>query len=124
MDQEAFDAFCETLPATEMVVQWGGAHVWKVGGKIFALCGPWGEDRSDRSHKISFKASDMAFLMLSDEPGVIPAPYLGRCKWVQIQDVDALSGEELRAYLTEAHRLVAEKLPKKLRCQLGITAPA
>ncbi len=28
-----------SLPATTHVVQWGGAHVWKVGGKVFAVGG-------------------------------------------------------------------------------------
>ncbi len=124
MDRKAFDTFCKSLPATAMVVQWGGAHVWKVGGKIFALCGPWGEDRPDRSYKISFKASDLAFQMLTQEPGIIPAPYLGRYKWVQIQDADALSDGDLKAYLAEAHRMVSAKLSKKQQSDLGLTAQA
>ena len=32
-----YNAFCAALPATSHVVQWGGADVWKVGGKVFAL---------------------------------------------------------------------------------------
>ena len=120
MDRPAFDAFCETLPATEMVVQWGESHVWKVGGKIFAICGPWGEDRPDGSPKISFKASDMAFRMLTEEPGLIPAPYLGRYKWVQMQRADALCDDDLKAYIAEAHRMVAAKLPKKVRWELEL----
>ena len=31
--------FCAALPATSHVVQWGGSHVWKVGGKLFAIGG-------------------------------------------------------------------------------------
>ena len=120
MDRKAFDAFCKTLPATEMVIQWGGAHVWKVGGKIFAICGPWGEDRPDRSPKISFKASDMAFRMLTEESGLIPAPYLGRYKWVQIQQAGVLPDNDLKAYISEAHRLVAAKLPRRVRKELKL----
>ncbi len=37
MNQRQFNAFCKTLPATTHVVQWGGASVWKVGGKVFAI---------------------------------------------------------------------------------------
>ena len=33
MTYEEFNAFCGSLPATTHVVQWGGADVWKVGGK-------------------------------------------------------------------------------------------
>ena len=39
MTYEEFNAFCGGLPATTYVVQWGGAHVWKVGGKVFAIGG-------------------------------------------------------------------------------------
>ncbi|MDD9910163.1 MAG: MmcQ/YjbR family DNA-binding protein [Ahrensia sp.] len=122
MDAQEFDAFCGGLPATEMVVQWGGAHVWKVGGKIFALCGPWGDERDDGTPKIAFKASDLSSKLLTEQKGLIPAPYLGRYKWVQMQERDALSDEDLKAYIGEAHRLVAQKLPKKLRLSLGLNA--
>ncbi|MGI9355027.1 MAG: MmcQ/YjbR family DNA-binding protein [Rhizobiaceae bacterium] len=120
MERPTFDAFCKTLPAAEMVVQWGGAHVWKVGGKIFAICGPWGKDSPDGSLKISFKASDMAFRMLIEEPGLIPAPYLGRYKWVQAQEAGALSDDDLRAYISEAHKIVVSKLLKKVRLELKL----
>ncbi|WP_339832848.1 hypothetical protein [uncultured Parvibaculum sp.] len=39
MTYREFNAFCASLPATTYVVQWGGAHVWKVGGKVFAIGG-------------------------------------------------------------------------------------
>ena len=39
MTYEEFNLFCRSLPATSHVVQWGGAHVWKVGGKVFAIGG-------------------------------------------------------------------------------------
>ncbi len=39
MDYDEYNAFCRSLPATAYVVQWGGAHVWKVGGKVFAIGG-------------------------------------------------------------------------------------
>ena len=43
MTCDEFNDFCRGLPATTTVVQWGGAHVWKVGGKVFAF-GYWDED--------------------------------------------------------------------------------
>ena len=41
VDLDGFNDYCESLPATTYVVQWGDAHVWKVGGKVFAIAG-WG----------------------------------------------------------------------------------
>ena len=43
MTPAAFNAFCATLPQSTHVVQWGGADVWKVGGKVYAIAG-WLED--------------------------------------------------------------------------------
>ena len=36
MTLDEYNAFCASLPAASHVVQWGGAHVCKVGGKVFA----------------------------------------------------------------------------------------
>lgn len=44
MNYDAFNEFCRSLPATTYVVQWGGAHFWKVGGKVFAI-GGWADDQ-------------------------------------------------------------------------------
>ena len=81
-----FDRFCGSLPATEMVIQWGGAHVWKVGGKVFAIASLWGAATTD--FKVGFKTSDLAFQMLCEEPDIQPSPYLGRYKWVQLQHAE------------------------------------
>jgi predicted DNA-binding protein (MmcQ/YjbR family) len=53
--------------------------------------------------------------MLTEREGVIPAPYLARAKWVQLETLKAMDAGEIRERLAEAHRLVVEKLPKKLR---------
>src|SRR5437868_1011837 len=75
-----FNAFCRALPATTYVVQWGGSHVWKVGGKVFAIgSGP------DVKPHVTFKVSDIAYEILKDQPGLRPAPYLASrgMKWIQ-----------------------------------------
>jgi len=55
MDYKAFNTYCESLPATTYVVQWGGSHVWKVGGKVFAI-GGWGNGKYPG---VTFKVSDI-----------------------------------------------------------------
>ena len=60
MTYEEYNAFCGSLPVTTHVVQWGGSHVWKVGGKVFAV-GGWNDDGLTG---ISFKVSEIAFEML------------------------------------------------------------
>jgi len=59
MTRDEFNIFCKGLKATTHVVQWGNSDVWKVGGKVFAICG-WAEE----ADAFTFKASDIAFEVL------------------------------------------------------------
>src|SRR5215813_8902781 len=80
MTYEEYNAFCGGLPATSYVVQWGGSHVWKVGGKVFAI-GGWQEDEAS----FTFKVSGISYEILKEQPGLRPAPYLASrgMKWIQ-----------------------------------------
>lgn len=117
MTLDEYNAFCASLPATSHVVQWGGAHVWKVGGKVFAVGGT-GSGRL----AVSFKCSEMAFAILKEQPGLRPAPYLASrgMSWIQRQSDESMPDDAFRDYLRESHRLVALKLPKRLRAELKL----
>ncbi len=117
MTREEFNAFCGALPATTRVVQWRGADVWKVGGRVFAI-GVRGED----GPAFTFKVSRTAFEMLRGRPGLRPAPYLAPrgLTWIQHHAPPGLPDAELRDYLRESHRIVATGLPKKTRRALGL----
>lgn len=112
-----FDRLCAALPATSHVVQWGGADVWKVGGKVFAI----GRDDGD-GLTVSFKCSPLAYEMLRDAPGCRPAPYLASrgMSWIQRFSDEGLPDDAFRDYLAESHRLVAAGLTRKLRAELGL----
>lgn len=118
MELDDYNGFCGSLPATTHVVQWGGAHVWKVGGKVFAIAG------HDRDGKVfvTFKCSDLAFDVLKEQPGCRPAPYLASrgMKWIQRQTSQSVDDAALRDYLRESHRLVVLKLTKQARKELGL----
>lgn len=116
MTYEEFNAFCRALPTTTYVVQWGGSHVWKVGGKVFAI-GGWSE--SDLP-AFTFKASDLNYEILKDQPGFRPAPYMASrgMQWIQSYRPD--SDEELQYYLAESYRIVASGLTRKVREELGL----
>ena len=49
MTLDEYNGFCASLAATTHVVQWGGAHVWKVGGKVFAIAG-WNDGEQPGRH--------------------------------------------------------------------------
>ena len=109
MTPKQVEAAALALPGAALSIQWGDDRVYKVGGKMFAAMS------GGRGPTLSFKCTDLAFEMLSGREGIIPAPYLARAKWVQLTTLKALDDKELRERLAEAHRLVVEKLPKKLR---------
>ena len=81
MTRSEFNAFCRDLTATSHVIQWGNADVWKVADKVFAICG-WNEGKD----AFTFKAGDIAFRVLKDQPGIRGAPYLASrgMKWLQV----------------------------------------
>ncbi len=76
-------------------------------------------DRAGKPH-VSFKVDDDLFLQYADRPGFIPAPYLARAKWVQVRDLKQVGDAELKALIKRAYHLVAAKLTKKLRAELGL----
>ncbi|MCL6283743.1 MmcQ/YjbR family DNA-binding protein [Ruegeria sp. 2012CJ41-6] len=117
MTRDEFNTFCSGLKATSHVVQWGNADVWKVGGKVFAVCG-WHEGEA----AFTFKATDLAYEVLSDEPGIRPAPYLASrgMKWLQVYEERGMSNSSLREHIVTSYELVVAKLTKKKRVELGL----
>lgn len=115
-----FNSFCRTLTATTYVVQWGGSHVWKVGGKVFAIA----SGQKDQP-RFSFKVSDIAYEMLKDQSGLRPAPYLASrgMKWIQHFAKPGLSDAALRDYFRQSHFIVSQSLSKKRRIELGLETP-
>ena len=110
-----FEAFVLSLPEVVVVRQWRDDSVAKVGGKIFALL-------DADPGEIWLKVSDMAFDLLTELDYIRPAPYFARAGWVAIAPASPLTGDEIAAYIMEAHRLVASKLSRRLRAELGLDA--
>ena len=115
MDRAAFNAFCATLPQSTHVVQWGGADVWKVGGKVFAIAG-WndGEELA-----VVFKVTPIGYEILSDAEGCRPAPYLASrgMKWIQATGID---DDDLKGHVRASYDMIAAALPKRLRRELDL----
>ncbi|MGN6363576.1 MmcQ/YjbR family DNA-binding protein [Asticcacaulis taihuensis] len=115
MNREAFNAFCATLLQSTHVVQWGGADVWKVGGKVFAIAG-WLEDIG---LSVSFKVTPIGYEILSDAEGCRPAPYLASrgMKWIQARGI---ADDNLVDHVRGSYDLIVAALPKKTRRELGL----
>jgi predicted DNA-binding protein (MmcQ/YjbR family) len=112
-----YNAFCQALPATSNVVQWGGSHVWKVGGKVFAIGGWAGETPA-----FTFKVSGISYELLKEQPGLRPAPYLASrgMTWIQHYAEPGLADDELRDYIRQSYRIVSQGLSKKKQRELGL----
>ncbi len=106
-----------TLPGATEDVKWGADIVHRVGGKMFAVYLP---DDAGIARSCSFKVDDDRFLELTAVPGVIPAPYLARAKWVQVKQDHGLAAADLDDLVRRSHALVAAGLTKKLQRELGL----
>lgn len=111
---KAFTRYVSGLTAVSTVEQWG-SHVAKVGGKVFALI-------SEDGSSIVFKVSEMSFEGLTDMAGIEQAPYFAKRQWVVVRKGAALTDAELKAYIAASYAMIAAKLTRKLRAELGISA--
>jgi predicted DNA-binding protein (MmcQ/YjbR family) len=106
-------AVCRSLPGATEDIKWETNLVFSVGEKMFAVTGADGSERG-----ISFKVDDDRFLELTDRPGIIPAPYLARAKWVYIENPKAISDTEAAQLLKRSYQLVFARLTKKLQREI------
>jgi predicted DNA-binding protein (MmcQ/YjbR family) len=114
MNIDTLRELCMKLPSVTEDIKWGHDLCFSVAGKMFcvaALEGPL---------SVSFKVKDEEFDELSNSPGVRPAPYVARYKWVLVEDVNKLSRKEWSHYVKQSYDLVRSKLPKKLKKQYGL----
>jgi predicted DNA-binding protein (MmcQ/YjbR family) len=111
-------AFCHSLPGATYDFKWDVDHVYSVGGKMFAVV----YDAKKGEETVSFKVDASRFLELTDHPGIVPAPYLARAKWVQVSPGHGLAPGDLDALIRRSHALVSARLTKKLRKEIGVAA--
>ncbi|MBB53849.1 MAG: hypothetical protein CMF67_05695 [Magnetovibrio sp.] len=118
MAEKQFNSFCSMLPNTTYVIQWGGSHVWKIGGKGLVIAS-WNKGKLSG---ITLKVSDIALEILREQPGLRPAPYLASrgMKWIQNYDEPGLSKKGLKEHLRESYKLVSLSLTKALQRVLGL----
>ncbi|HEX5871399.1 MAG TPA: MmcQ/YjbR family DNA-binding protein [Longimicrobium sp.] len=106
--------FCRSLPGATEDVKWGDHLVFSVGEKMFAMFDV-GE-----SDIVRFKVAEGLFPILTREAGISPAPYLARQSWIRLEHTRVLPREQIQDLLRESHELVASKLTRRLRRELGI----
>lgn len=107
MDIESIRNICTQLPHVTEGIKWGDDLCFMVGEKMFcvaALSPPL---------KVSLKVADDEFEELSNTPGIIPAPYVARYKWILVEDTNRFTAKEWEYYITQSYNLVKARLPKR-----------
>ncbi len=114
-DPDRILGFCRGLPGVTEDVKWGNDLCFLVGGKMFVVFG------LPDYEPFSFKVDPIAFGTMVQKDGIRPAPYLAHHSWVSVAALGVLPEDELKELIRQSYLLVAGKLPKKTRTQLGLT---
>jgi len=114
MDFEAAKEVCRSLPGCTQDTKWDNDTVFSVGARMFAVT-----NKDLPAQGFSFKVDDERFLELTDRPGIVPAPYLARAKWIYVTQEARLDDTELAALLRRSYELVFAKLTRKLQREIA-----
>lgn len=98
MNTEQLKDFCRRLPGAEATLHGAPANIltYTVGGKRFAHF----KTSEPERWRFSIKVTPERFIELTDVPGIKPARWLGRYRWITIVDVASMP----TAYLSELVR--------------------
>lgn len=110
MTRAEVEAFAMGLPAVTKVIQWGESDVFKAGGKVFAISG---------DVSVSFKVTEIGFVVLTESGIGRQAPYCAKGQWTAV-DIASVAEADLTSWLATAHGLIAAKLTRKSRAELGL----
>ena len=103
-------------PGVNETVKWKVDRVFDVAGKMFAVTAVEGPEAG----RLSFKVPEDHFLALTEQPGILPAPYAARYHWVLVTEPKRYGDDWLAERVRESYQLVAATLPKKTRLALGL----
>ncbi len=118
-DADWIRELCLALPDATEKLQWGENLCFKVRGKIFAIV-----DLSEgKLTPITFKCAPEKFHELLEIEGICPAPYVGRYKWILLENSDVLPSSALEARIRESYDLVVARAPKKKATRKKTASP-
>ncbi len=104
MSVESIRQYCLSFAYATEKLQWGDVLCFKVGGKIFALL-----NLDAVPPRLMFKCDPEKFAELVEQEDVIPAPYLGRYKWVSFERLDVLPWGDVKDLIGQSYEMVAAK---------------
>ena len=104
MSVESIRRFCLSFSHATENLQWGDDLCFKVGGKIFALL-----SLSSVPPRLMFKCTPEEFAELVEQEDIVPAPYVGRYKWVSLERLDVLPWTEVKDLIEQSYQMVSAK---------------
>lgn len=110
MNIEQLRKFCLSFPGSTEDIKWGADLCFSVGGKMFCVTGA-----DSMQSGLSIKCTSETFEELIERDGIDPAAYVGRYKWVRIEDLDSVTPSELKTLIGKSYQLVFDKLPAKIK---------
>ena len=104
MTVESIRRFCLSFPHATENLQWGDDLCFKVRGKIFTIL-----DLNSVPPRLMLKCTPERFAELVEQQDIVPAPYVGRYKWVSLERLDALPWTEIADLIEQSYGMVAAK---------------
>lgn len=116
MDTEAVKNYCASLRGATVRLHESPSNVlvYSVGDRWFAYF----KTSEPERWRFSFKVTPDRFLELTDMPGVKPARFRGRHRWITIVDVRRMPADYLRELIEWSYRHALAGLSKKRRAEL------
>ncbi len=106
---------CTRLKGNTTDIKWEDHLCFNVGEKIYLITSP-----DQAPPNASFKVTEKDFEKLIEREGIDQARYFAKRQWVSVDDISRLSKEEWEQYITSSYELVASRLTRKKRSELGI----
>ncbi len=104
MNIDTLRKFCLSFPRAAENLQWDEDLCFKVDGKIFATV-----SLGRVPQRVCFKCTPDTFAELTEREGIVPAPYVGRYKWVLLERLDVMRDFELRELIQQSYKMIVAK---------------
>ena len=114
MDIDSLRKLCLGLKGTTEDIKWEHDLCFSIGAKMYCITG------FEQPMKMTLKVPAEEFEKRIQTPGIIPAPYLARAKWIMIENVAKFKRQEIEFLILQSYELIKGKLTKKALRDLGL----
>jgi predicted DNA-binding protein (MmcQ/YjbR family) len=118
MDVAAVKEYCSRYPGTSSKLFGPPSNilVYYVGGRKFAYF----KTSEPEQWRFSICTSPERFLELTDVPGIKPARYMAKFRWVTIVDVETVPAEYLQELITWSYAKALSSLSKRQQAAIAL----